>query len=135
MGRWMNQLCETVHEKHHPIVTGCEPARPAKPDRQQYQPVETITPGELWDRLQGETIDGAYLLNTESDYKYTWGAEVLVADRGRYVKLRQQYPAAMILDPADFRQIISDWPESEGLLLALKTFGGELMPVIKITEA
>ena len=92
----------------------------------QYRPVETLSLLEGWRRIEAGQVDGAFFLEVMEPMQYTWGPRVIVTDRDRG-EVREQFPEVLIFTPPEFQEIIKDWPESEGAVLALRVFKGALI--------
>ena len=93
-----------------------------------FRPVETVS---LIDGMQ-DIIAGRWrgigLLDVLDGYTHIFGQQVLIVEPGKdRHRLKEQYPATMIFEPAEFLDVIENWPESAGLVQAKRTFAGDVM--------
>ena len=109
MGRWLAELKKKS-----------EPA-----------PLETITLAEGWQQLAAGAWRGVGLLTVLEPLLYEWGSQVVIAEPGRdRKKLQQQFPKAMIFNPAEFIDAVNGWPDNAAVILAKRIFQGEIMEVV-----
>ena len=122
-------FCEIVSGS---IQSGkAQPATEMQPDSaikpKGFRPVEQI------DLLTGmrQIIAGAWqgigLLETLDGHAHIFGRQVLiVADGIDRHRLQAACRGAMIFKPAVFLDVMNDWPETEGAILAKRIFNGEI---------
>ena len=99
-----------------------------KPKRPAFREVEQISLADGMQQIIAGTWQGIGLLDTLDGYTHIFGRQVLiVADGIDRHRLQTAYPGTMIFDPAEFLDVISDWPETEGVILAKRIFNGEII--------
>ena len=115
MGRWK----EKIGSEQQAIIE-------QKP--KGFHLVETVSLVDGMRQIISGTWEGIGLLETLDGHAHIFGRQVLiVADGIDRNRLQAAYPGTMIFDPAEFLDVISDWPETEGVILAKRIFNGEII--------
>ena len=115
MGRWQEKVTDGL------------PAT-IEPKQKAFRPVEQIDLATGMQQIIAGTWEGIGLLETLDGHAHIFGRQVLiVADGIDRNRLQAAYPGTMIFDPAEFLDVISDWPETEGVILAKRIFNGEII--------
>ena len=96
--------------------------------KQGYRKIGQIDLATGMRQIIAGTWEGIGLLETMDGHTHIFGRQVLiVADGIDRHRLQTAYPGTMIFDPAEFLDVISDWPETEGVILAKRIFNGEII--------
>ena len=92
-----------------------------------FHPVETVSLVDGMQDIIAGTWTGIGLLETLDGHAHIFGRQVLiVADGIDRHRLQAACPGAMIFKPAEFLDVMNDWPETEGAILAKRIFNGEI---------
>ena len=93
--------------------------------KQGYRNIEQIDLATGVQQIIAGNWQGIGLLETLDGHAHIFGQQVLIAADGidRH-RLQTAYPGTMIFDPAEFLDVINDWPESEGAVRAKRACGG-----------
>ena len=122
-------FCEIVSgqiqsDKAQP-ATEMQPASAIKP--KSFRPVEQIDLLIGWQQIVSGRWQGIGLLDVLPEMQAAWGRLALVVEPGKDItKLRQQYPDVAICTPKEIGYIVGHWPESEGVLMAKRSFHGDI---------
>lgn len=115
MGRWQAKVADGL-----PVTI--------EPKQKAFHPVETVSLADGMQDIIASRWRGIGLLETMDGHTHIFGRQVLiVADGIDRHRLQTAYPGTMIFDPAEFLDVISDWPETEGVILAKRIFNGEII--------
>ena len=115
MGRWQEKV-------------GSEQQSSIEQKPKGFRPVEQIDLATGMRQIIAGAWQGIGLLETLDGYTHIFGRQVvIVADGIDRNRLQAAYPGTMIFDPAEFLDVISDWPETEGVILAKRIFNGEII--------
>lgn len=96
--------------------------------RSGFREVEQIDIADGWRQIVSGRWRGIGLLEVLEEWRHIWGRKVLIAEPGRdRRKLQEHYPGTMIFTPAEFMDAVEHWPENKGVILAKRTFSGEIV--------
>ncbi|MHC1761543.1 MAG: hypothetical protein AB9917_18920 [Negativicutes bacterium] len=100
------------------------------PKRQGFRTVEQIDLATGWQQMvTGEWL-GIGILDVIEEGWHVWGRQIIIAEPGANCgKLQAHYLGMMIFIPAEFRDIIERWPDSERLVMAKRVFTGDIQGV------
>jgi hypothetical protein len=100
--------------------------------KQGYRNIEQIDLATGMQQVIAGTWEGIGLLETLDGHTHIFGRQVLiVADGIDRHRLREKFPGVMIFTSVEFLDVISDWPETEGVILAKRIFNGEITKGVK----
>ena len=95
--------------------------------KQGYRNIEQIDLATGMRQIIAGAWTGIGLLETLDGNTHVFGRQVvIVADGIDRHRLQAACPGAMIFKPAEFLDVMNDWPETEGAILAKRIFNGEI---------
>ena len=110
MGRWQEKV-------------GSEQQASIEQKPKGFRPVEQIDLATGIRQIIAGAWTGIGLLETLDGHTHIFGRQVLiVADGIDRHRLREKFPGVMIFTSVEFLDVISDWPETEGVRLAKRIF-------------
>lgn len=93
-----------------------------------FRPVETVSLVEGMQDIIAGRWRGNGLLDVLDEHTHIFGRQVLIVEPGKdRHRLKEEYPSTMMFEPAEFLDVIENWPESAGLVQAKRTFAGDVM--------
>lgn len=115
MGRWREKVADGM-----PSVI--------EPRQKTFRVIEQITMADGMRQIMAGTWEGIGLLDVIDGYADIFGRQVLIVESGidRH-RMRAHYFGMMIFTPAEFLDVMNDWPETEGVILAKRIFNGEII--------
>lgn len=93
-----------------------------------FRPVEQIDLATGMQDIIAGTWEGIGLLDVMDGQTHIWGKQILIVETGidRH-RLKEQYSGMMIFTPAEFLDVMNDWPGTEGVIRAKRIFNGEII--------
>ena len=120
MGRWQEKIANEQQANEMQSQVAINP--------KGFHQVETVPLVYGMQDIIAGRWRGIGLLDVLDGYTNLFGRQILIVEPGKdRHRLKEQYPAIMMFEPAEFLDIIECWPESEGIVQAKRTFAGDVM--------